>query len=109
MRSIPAVTLAALALVATACGSASTGGTTTAPGQGGFTPPKIEALKSLGAGEGQVNLVAWAGYAEDGSNDKNVDWVHPFEQATGIAADRKTAATSDEITREAAALRSVTW
>jgi Spermidine/putrescine-binding periplasmic protein len=97
MRSIPAVTLAALALVATACGSASTGGTTTAPGQGGFTPPKIEALKSLGAGEGQVNLVAWAGYAEDGSNDKNVDWVHPFEQATGCQVNTKTAATSDEM------------
>ncbi|NUR83907.1 MAG: spermidine/putrescine ABC transporter substrate-binding protein, partial [Nonomuraea sp.] len=57
-----AITAAALAL-ATACG-----GTTTpaAPGRPGFTPPKIPALTSLGAGEGQVNLVAWAGYVEDG-------------------------------------------
>ena len=36
-------------------------------------------LKSLGKGEGALNIIVWAGYAEDGSDDKTVDWVHPFE------------------------------
>ncbi|MCW2888482.1 MAG: putative spermidine/putrescine transport system substrate-binding protein [Streptosporangiaceae bacterium] len=79
-----------------ACGGGSSGTkSTTAPG--GFTVPNIPALKTLGAGEGQVNLVAWAGYAEDGSNDKKVDWVHPFEQATGCKVNTKVAGTSDEM------------
>ncbi|MFC6086670.1 ABC transporter substrate-binding protein [Sphaerisporangium aureirubrum] len=95
------IAAAALALAATACGGGgSTGGATggsAAPGQTGFVPPKIEPLKALGSGEGQVNLVAWAGYAEDGSNDPKVDWVHPFEQATGCKVNTKTAGTSDEM------------
>jgi putative spermidine/putrescine transport system substrate-binding protein len=41
--------------------------------------------------------VAWAGYTEDGSNDPKVDWVHPFEQATGCKVNVKTAGTSDEM------------
>ncbi|WP_214323966.1 ABC transporter substrate-binding protein [Nonomuraea sediminis] len=90
------VATAALAF-ATACGGGTTSGTAKAPGQSGFTPPKLEAPKSLGAGEGQVNLVAWAGYAEDGSNDPKVDWVHPFEKATGCKVNTKTAGTSDEM------------
>ncbi|WP_248964886.1 ABC transporter substrate-binding protein [Sphaerisporangium perillae] len=98
-----AIATAALALAAAACGGGSTSGSTSggagtaAPGQTGFTPPKLEAQKSLGAGEGQVNLVAWAGYAEDGSNDPKVDWVHPFEQASGCKVNTKTAGTSDEM------------
>ncbi|GLW97359.1 ABC transporter substrate-binding protein [Microtetraspora sp. NBRC 16547] len=92
---------AALALAAlTACGGSSTGaagGTATAPGQSGFNPPAMEAAKSLGSGEGQVNLIAWAGYAEDGSNDPKVDWVHPFEKATGCKVNTKVAGTSDEM------------
>jgi len=41
--------------------------------------------------------VAWAGYAEDGTDDKSVDWVHPFEQATGCKVNTKIAGTSDEM------------
>ena len=63
----------------------------------GFNPPKIAPLQSLGKGEGQVNLVAWAGYTENGSNDKSVDWVHPFEKQTGCKVNAKTAGTSDEM------------
>ena len=48
-------------------------------------------------GEGQVNVVAWAGYAEDGTNDPTVDWVHPFEKATGCKVNVKVANTSDEM------------
>ena len=32
---------------------------------------------------GTINVLAWPGYAEDGSTDPNVDWVTPFEEATG--------------------------
>ncbi|MFC4585581.1 ABC transporter substrate-binding protein [Sphaerisporangium corydalis] len=92
------IAAAALALATAACGgSTGGGGGASAPGATGFTPPKIEALKSLGASEGQVNLVAWAGYAEDGSNDPKVDWVHPFERASGCKVNTKVAGTSDEM------------
>ncbi|MBO3745385.1 ABC transporter substrate-binding protein [Streptosporangiaceae bacterium NEAU-GS5] len=81
------IATAALALAVAACGGGST--TTSAP--------SAKPQQTLGAGEGAVNLVAWAGYAEDGSNDPKVDWVHPFEQATGCKVNTKTAGTSDEM------------
>lgn len=59
--------------------------------------PKVAELKKLGTSEGQLNLIVWAGYAEDGSNDKTVDWVHPFEQQTGCQVNAKVANTSDEM------------
>jgi hypothetical protein len=31
-------------------------------------------------GEGQVNIVAWAGYIERGETDKKFDWVTKFEK-----------------------------
>lgn len=93
-----AITTAALALLTACGGSTTTGdGTAPAPGQTGFVPPKINALQNLGTGEGQVNLVAWAGYAEDGSNDPKVDWVTPFEQESGCQVNTKVAGTSDEM------------
>ncbi|MFG1704449.1 ABC transporter substrate-binding protein [Nonomuraea sp. M3C6] len=98
MRPTGSAIAAAALVLATACGGG--GGTTTgsaAPGQSGFAPPKIGALQSVGTGEGQVNLVAWAGYVEDGSNDPKVDWVTPFEQATGCQVNTKVAGTSDEM------------
>ncbi|MEV5411776.1 ABC transporter substrate-binding protein [Thermopolyspora sp. NPDC052614] len=94
------ITAAALALV-TACGGGGGGGgapaSGAAPGQGGFIPPKMEAPKTLAPAEGQVNLVAWAGYVEDGSNDPKADWVTPFEQETGCQVNTKVAGTSDEM------------
>src|ERR671928_131111 len=56
-----------------------------------------EMATELGEGEGEVNLVAWAGYVEDGSTDPKVDWVTPFEKATGCKVNVKVAATSDEM------------
>ena len=50
----------------------------------------------LGPGEGQVNLVAWAGYVEDGSNDPKVDWVTGFEKETGCQVNVKIG-NSDEM------------
>jgi putative spermidine/putrescine transport system substrate-binding protein len=88
---------AALAVVLAGCGtSGGSDNTTTAPGNKAFTPPDIPMQKSLGKSEGAVNILAWPGYAEDGSNDKNVDWVTPFEKQTGCQAKVKYFGTSDE-------------
>jgi putative spermidine/putrescine transport system substrate-binding protein len=59
--------------------------------------PKVAMLGVVGAGEGQLDLINWAGYAEDGTNDKTVDWVHPFEKATGCKVNDKIGNTSDEM------------
>lgn len=56
-----------------------------------------EPLKALGAGEGEVSIVAWAGYIERGETDKNYDWVTEFEKKTSCKVTVKTAATSDEM------------
>ena len=55
------------------------------------------ALKKLGKGEGQVDIVAWAGYIERGATDKAFDWVTDFEKKTGCKVNVKTAGTSDEM------------
>jgi putative spermidine/putrescine transport system substrate-binding protein len=56
-----------------------------------------QALEQLGDGEGQVNLIAWAGYVESGQTDPKVDWVTPFTQATGCKVNVKVGNTSDEM------------
>jgi putative spermidine/putrescine transport system substrate-binding protein len=56
-----------------------------------------KALQSIGKGEGQVDIVAWAGYIERGATDKNFDWVTDFEKNTGCKVNVKTAGTSDEM------------
>jgi len=63
--------LGAIAIVAAACG-------------GGASPkPSLDLPTSIGAGEGELNLIIWAGYAERGEIDAAYDWVTPFETATG--------------------------
>ena len=64
--------------------------------QGGFTPPDIPMATELGDNEGALSVLAWPGYAEDGSTDKSVDWVTPFEEETGCQVDVKYFGTSDE-------------
>jgi putative spermidine/putrescine transport system substrate-binding protein len=54
-------------------------------------------MTELGEGEGEVNLIAWAGYVEDGSTDPNYDWVTPFEDATGCKVNVTLGNTSDEM------------
>src|SRR4026207_1601219 len=56
-----------------------------------------EMKKEVGAGEGQVNIVAWAGYIENGATDKAYDWVTDFEKKTSCKVNVKTAGTSDEM------------
>src|SRR5690606_27833815 len=50
-----------------------------------------------GAGEGALNIVAWAGYVERGETDPAFDWVTKFEENTGCKVSVKVAATSDEM------------
>jgi putative spermidine/putrescine transport system substrate-binding protein len=49
-----------------------------------------EALQKIGKGEGQLNLISWAGYVEP-------EWTKPFEQKTGCKVSDKEAGTSDEM------------
>ncbi len=56
-----------------------------------------EMKKEIGAGEGQVDIVAWPGYIERGETDKNYDWVTDFEKKSGCKVNIKTAGTSDEM------------
>ena len=103
MRRINSVRLGALACasvlaLATACGTSSGGGdgAKASGDQGGFTAPDVPMQKEIGDPEGQVNILAWPGYAEDGSTDKSIDWVTPFEQQSGCQANVKYFGTSDE-------------
>ena len=82
---------AAVALVAAGCGgsSDSSSGGSGAPAGAAFAGPVAD-------GEGQVNILAWPGYVEDGSTDPAVDWVTDFEKETGCVVNLKTFGTSDE-------------
>ena len=51
----------------------------------------------MGAGEGQVDIVAWPGYIERGLTVKEYDWVTDFEAKTQCKVNIKTAGTSDEM------------
>lgn len=77
--------MATVALVLAACG-----------GTGTAASPSASLPTSVGAGEGHLTVLAWAGYAEDGSTQADVDWVQPFEKATGCQVDVTTFGTSDE-------------
>lgn len=83
-----AALVAVLAVLAAACGGGEGGGG--AGGGGGM-------ITELGEGEGQVNIIAWAGYIEDGSTDPAYDWVTQFEKDTGCEVNVKVANTSDEM------------
>ena len=93
---------AVLALALAGCGTSSDddggggGGSTGSEEQGGFTAPDIPMAESLGDNEGSLSVLAWPGYAEDGSTDKSVDWVTPFEEETGCQVEVKYFGTSDE-------------
>ena len=92
-----AAVIAAGVLLAAACSSGSKTKKADKKAPQGFTAPKLEALKALGSGEGKVNIVAWAGYVEDGSSDPKVNWVKPFETETSCKVNVKVAASSDEM------------
>ena len=66
--------LAFAAMVADIVGACSSTG-------GGSAAPSLPT--TVGEGEGELNLIIWAGYAERGAVDPNYDWVTPFETETG--------------------------
>ena len=80
---------AALTLIA-ACGTESD------DDDGGGSAAPSEEVEELGDMEGQVSILAWPAYVEDGTNDPAVDWVTPFEEETGCEVTSKTYGTSDE-------------
>jgi len=80
------LTTVAISLILGACSGATGGGAT------GAGP-----LQSIGEGEGQVDIIAWAGYIERGETDPAYDWVTSFEEETGCTVNVKVAATSDEM------------
>ncbi|MEA2126314.1 MAG: putative spermidine/putrescine transport system substrate-binding protein [Solirubrobacteraceae bacterium] len=86
-----------LSVGVTACG----GDDSSSNGSGGpgkiTKAPKLPIAKTVGDGEGKLNLIAWAGYVEDGSNDPSVDWVSDFEKETGCQVNAKIGNTSDEM------------
>src|SRR5262245_62123676 len=85
---------ASAAMLVAACGSSGGGGNTSsgASGIGGLTPPQANpgVPTSVGKGEGQLDLIAWSGYAQP-------QWVKPFEQATGCQVNAKYGNTSSEM------------
>jgi spermidine/putrescine-binding protein len=59
--------------------------------------PAVDLSKVGGPGEGSLNIIIWAGYAESGKNDPVYDWVTAFEQETGCKVNTKVGNTSDEM------------
>ena len=92
----PAIVLAALMV---ACGGGEEPSAESEPSatKGLVEAPKVAMKRELGTGEGKLSIVAWAGYAEDGSTDPKVDWVTPFEEKTGCQVSVKVGNTSDEM------------
>ena len=88
--------LTIIGLVLAACAAPQAGAPAAASGSSGSAaggPP----VKTIGNGEGQVDIVAWAGYIERGESDKSYDWVTGFEKESGCKVNVKVAATSDEM------------
>jgi putative spermidine/putrescine transport system substrate-binding protein len=97
-RAAVAVSLVgALALLAGCGGSSSTSNSSTPNSStstgaaAGLTVPtaNLPVLQTIGKGEGQLNLIAWAGYLQP-------QWVKPFQQQTGCIIHATYPNTSDE-------------
>ncbi len=87
MRKVSiAATLAVLMFVIAACGDDNDKSSKSAGG--GKAASNLPT--SIGAGEGQLNVIAWEGYTEP-------QWVKPFEKATGCDVRSKYGGSSDEM------------
>ena len=71
--------LVAFMVVLAGCGGGSSSSGSSSGGGG-------EELQKLGKGEGEVNLISWAGYVEP-------EWVKPFEAESGCKVNDKVAGT----------------
>jgi putative spermidine/putrescine transport system substrate-binding protein len=90
-RAVGAVAALAVAGLLAACGT-STANSPTGSTTAGLTVPTahLPVLQKIGKGEGQLNLIAWAGYLQP-------EWVKPFQTQTGCQVNAKYANTSDEM------------
>ena len=88
------VVLAALAIVAAACGDDET-----PSGETGGAVEPAKTYDTIGETEGSLELIAWAGYVEDGTSEggEDFDWVTPFEDETGCQVNVTYGDTSDEM------------
>ena len=89
-----AATVAVLALALTGCGTSAgdddDDGSTGTEEQGGFTAPDVPmADGGRGHARASLSVLAWPGYAEDGSTDKSVDWVTPLRGGDGLPGRRQ--------------------
>ena len=97
-----AATVAAILVGACTSGSSTSPSTSAAAtasaaaSQAASVAPSPNLPTSVGEGEGALTVLAWPGYAENGSTDKNYDWVNPFEKATGCKVTVQVFGTSDE-------------
>lgn len=78
--------LVAFMLVLAGCG----GGGDSGSSGGGEEGDTSGELQKLGKGEGEVNLISWAGYVEP-------EWTKAFEAESGCKVNNKVAGTSDEM------------
>src|SRR4029079_10660253 len=91
-----ALALVAIVALVAACGSSdkasSPSGTSGNSSPSGQAPPTADTptLKSIGAGEGKLNVIAWDGYMEP-------EWVKPFEQQSGCKVNTKVGTTSSDM------------
>jgi putative spermidine/putrescine transport system substrate-binding protein len=89
--------LAGVAIVVAACAGGSSPSPSSQATAAAPTASAVAVAPTIGPGEGSLNIIIWAGYAEDGSNAPEYDWVHPFETATSCKVNAKKADTSDEM------------
>ncbi len=90
-----ALALVAIVALVSACGSsdkASSPSGTSGKSPSGQAPPTADTptLKSIGTGEGKLNVIAWDGYMEP-------EWVKPFEQQSGCKVNTKVGTTSSDM------------
>jgi putative spermidine/putrescine transport system substrate-binding protein len=93
-----ALILAVVSVTAASCGSGggtSAGGNASSSGAsagaaGQVPTANLPVLKSVGNGEGTLNLIAWEGYLQP-------EWVNPFEKQTGCQVHATYAGTSDQM------------
>jgi putative spermidine/putrescine transport system substrate-binding protein len=93
-RAAGAVSLVGAFALLAACSSSSSSAPNSSTSSGataGLTVPtaNLPVLQKIGKGEGQLNLIAWAGYLQP-------QWVKPFEQQTGCTIHATYPNTSDE-------------
>lgn len=93
---LPIALLAAFSFVLSACGPAATAvpAEPAEPAAPADAPAAEAPSTEL---EGELSIIAWAGYVERGETDPNYDWVTQFEADTSCTVSVKTAATSDEM------------